>query len=64
MIRGGTFVVRWDARLTGDGQENDRYVLGYESRTPDQGGWVLMGGGGRQHVSAGEFQALPLIPTR
>ena len=64
MIRSGAFVVRWDARLTGDGRENDRYVLGYESRTPEQGGWVLMGGGGRQQVSAGEFRALLLIPAR
>ena len=64
MIRGGSFVVRWEAQLTGDGEENDKYVLGYESKAPSEGGWVLMGGGGRRDVSAGEFHALPLIPTR
>ena len=64
MIRNGDFVVRWNARLTAIGVENDRCVLGYESRVPSQGGWVLMGGGGRGQVSAGEFRALPLIPAK
>lgn len=62
MIRNGDFVVRWNARLTANGVENDRCVLGYESRVPSQGGWVLMGGGGRGQVSAREFHALSLLP--
>jgi hypothetical protein len=62
MIRNGDFVIRWNARLTGNGVENDTCVLGYESKTPSQGGWVLMGGGGRGQVSASEFHALPLLP--
>ncbi len=64
MIRCGDFVVRWDAKLTGDGHDNDRYLLGYVSTAPSQGGWVLMASAGRQQVSAGEFHSLPLIPTR
>jgi hypothetical protein len=64
MIRNGDFVIRWNARLTANGVENDRCVLGYESKTPSQGGWVLMGGGGRGQVSAGEFHELPLIPAK
>lgn len=64
MIRSGKFVVRWNARLTADGTDYDQYVLGYESKVPLEGGWVLMGGGGRSQVSAEEFRALPFIPTR
>ena len=63
MLGSGAFVVRWDALLSADGAENERYVLGYEARVTVEGGWVLMGGGGRRQVSAAEFHTLPLIPT-
>jgi hypothetical protein len=64
MMRGGEFVLRWNARLTANGRENDQYVLGYESKVPSEGGWVLMGGGDRRQVTADEFQELPLIPNK
>jgi hypothetical protein len=64
MIRDGTFVIRWNAKLTGDGVENDKYVLGHASQVPNEGGWVLMGGGGRQQITATEFHALPPIPVK
>lgn len=63
MIRAGEFILRWNARLTGDGVTNNRHVHGYESNVPSEGGWVLMGGGSRLRMKAEEFHALPLIPT-
>ena len=38
MIRKGRFVVIWDAVLLSDGDENDKYVLGYESSASEDGG--------------------------
>jgi hypothetical protein len=64
MLRNGDFVVRWNAQLTGNGEENDKFVLGYESKVPSEGGWVLLGGGGRMQVGKDTFLALPLIKTK
>src|SRR5262245_56798676 len=44
-IQQGEFIVVWNAALCPDGNENDKYVLGYEKGVPDSGGYVLLGGG-------------------
>lgn len=64
MIRDGRFVVIWDAVLLSDGDENDKYVLGYESNVPEGGGLVMYAGGSVRYVTAEEFEALPRIKTR
>jgi hypothetical protein len=62
-IRRGEFVVIWDAVLGRDGDENDKYVLGYEKNVPEQGGWVLRGGGSVRQVTPEQFRSLPKIKT-
>lgn len=64
MIRDGEFIIRWNARLTADGVDNDKFILGYESKVPSEGGWVLLGGGGRMQMSKETFLATPLIPIK
>jgi hypothetical protein len=44
-IQNGEFVVIWKAALTLDGANNDKQVIGYEKKTPTEGGTVVFGGG-------------------
>jgi hypothetical protein len=58
----GEFVVIWNAALFPAAEENEKYVLGYETKVPESGGLVLFGGGSVRNVSAEEFKTLPPIP--
>ena len=64
MIRKGRFVVIWDAVLLSNGDENDKYVLGYESSASEDGRLVMLAGGSLRYVTGEEFEALPRIKTR
>src|SRR5262249_17197472 len=39
----GQFIVVWGASVEQSAAENDKYVLGYEVGTPENGGIVLLG---------------------
>lgn len=64
MIRDGRFVIIWDAAILSDGDENEKYVLGYESNASEDGGLVMRAGGSVRYVTAEQFKALPRIKTR
>ncbi len=63
MVREGRFILIWDAVLFPDGEENEKYVLGYEADVSQQGG-LVMRGGSVYSMSAEAFHRLPKIPTR
>lgn len=62
-IRNGQIVIIWDAKF-GSGEQNDRFVLGYEAKAPTKGGLVIRGGGSVEYMSAKQFNALPKIETK
>jgi hypothetical protein len=55
-INDGVFVVIWKAALTQDGTTNDKLVIGYEKKTPTDGGTVLFGGGAVKRLTAEAFK--------
>jgi hypothetical protein len=57
----GRFVVIWNAKLTGDGAENAKYVLAYPKDAEEKGGKVLTAGGTVQELSAEQFRNMPRI---
>ena len=61
-IDNGEFTLIWNAALSPDSDENEKYVLGYEKQVPAQGGLVMFGGCSVRYVSAEEFKKLPKIP--
>ncbi len=63
MVREGRFVIIWDAVFYGDSEENEKYVLGYETCTPEKGGRVMRAGGSVRFCTAEEFHACPKIRT-
>jgi outer membrane receptor for monomeric catechols len=62
-VEDGEFIVVWNGIL-GDPNENEKVVLGYETAVPEQGGWVLRGGGSAIQMTAEEFRQMPKINTR
>lgn len=63
MIFQRRFVMIWDAKLLGDGDLNDKYILGYESTAPESGGLVMSAGGSVRELTANEFVRLQKIAT-
>lgn len=61
-VRGGEVTVLWGSKLMNDGDANDKYLLAYESQTPEQGGLVLMAGCTVKEMSATSFASLPKLP--
>jgi hypothetical protein len=64
MIRSGRFIIIWDAELLPDGDQNEKYVLGYERNASEDGGLVMRAGGSVRYLTAEQFKALPKIKTR
>ena len=62
-IRRGQIVIIWSAVFRDDGEENDKYLLGYESTAPEKGGITIRAGGSVREMTAEEFNAYPKIPT-
>jgi len=62
-IENGEIVVVWNAILSDDGNENEKYVLAHEKSAPESGGLVVMGSGSVRRLSAEEFAKLELMPT-
>ncbi|MCI0464632.1 MAG: hypothetical protein L0Z62_47510 [Gemmataceae bacterium] len=63
-IRSGQFVVIWNAVLNPDGNENDKYVLGYEKQVPERGGLVLRGGGVVERMTPEVFAKTPAMQVK
>ncbi len=63
-IRSGQFVVIWNAVLNPDGNENDKYVLGYEKQVPERGGLVLRGGGVVEKMTPEVFAKIPALQVK
>lgn len=60
LIKSGNVVVVWDAVLSNDGMENDKYLLAYPKNAATQGGpfWILRGGGLTDRMTAEEFKQI------
>lgn len=63
-IRQGRFVVVWSAVFTGDSDENEKYLLGYENTAPEKGGVVLHANGVVREITADEFKSFPKVASR
>ena len=63
-IRTGEFIVVWNAGLFENAADNGNYVLGYDRRVPEAGGWVLRGSGTFEKLTADVFKTIPKLPTK
>ena len=61
-LRDGDIVMFWNAKLSDDGDANDQHVLGFEAAVPRGGGYIVMGGGFVDLVSAKKFTGMSEIP--
>jgi hypothetical protein len=62
-LREGDIVMFWNVVLNGAGDENEKYVLGFEAAVPRAGGYLVTGGGSVVLVSPksfGEYQQFPV----
>lgn len=59
----GQFVVIWNAKLLGDGDKNDKFLLAYPRGAEEHGGTVVMGGGFVREMTAEEFRTTPKLET-
>lgn len=55
-------LMSWDAAITPDQVENDKYVLGFEADCQGSGGYLVMGGGTVNHISGRKFGLVTLFP--
>ncbi|NND97362.1 MAG: hypothetical protein HKN47_08555 [Pirellulaceae bacterium] len=58
----GDILMFWNATMSDDSDQNDQYILGFEAACPGNGGYVVMGGGTVDHVTAKKFGTMNEIP--
>jgi hypothetical protein len=63
-IQDGQFVVIWNAKFPGRGEENDKYILAFPKSAAEKGGLVLRGGGSWKEMTAEEFKATPKLESQ
>ncbi len=63
-LREGDIVMFWNVVLNDDGDENEKYVLGFEAAVPRAGGYLVTGGGSVQLVSPKSFGEYKEFPVR
>ena len=64
LIRDKEIIMVWNAMFSDDGCANDTFVLGYHKDVPNRGGFVIMGGGFVEKVTADAFKKLQLIAAK
>ena len=55
-------LMSWDAAISPDQVENNKYVLGFEADCQGSGGYLVMGGGKVDHISGRKFGSMTLFP--
>ncbi len=58
----GAIVMYWNAALHDDGDENEKYVLGFEAAVPRNGGYLITGGGTVVLVTGTSFKDFKEFP--